>query len=284
MSVEEQAKRVSEKGFQQVDERAYIRDRCPRSEESGLVHPKTKGGIYFRDSDTMDLFMRGDIGSRWHRPTESRFDRAPYQYNKGKQWAGLFDDSYALETQNSLYTKTKNAFLKIRDSFRAKVHHMYQIAAKEDVVFGANRFWIRCKKQISLIADGVFSIECDDIRLKTEVTNISINGHKLDRYVMHTEEMYQDIRTLKSFISQFKTLFDTHVHTGWFGTTLPPLILFPPLELQIQPVAQPQRYRPLPRRILPGEDDLPLLILRDLESVNSATWDYRSDSEWGNNQ
>lgn len=272
MSLQEQAQSVLQTNVElQNPTRLYIRDRCPMPDESGLVHPKTLAGLYLRDSDTIDMFLTGDMGTRWDKQSQSKWDRMKNHNQQGQRWAGVFQESYALETNKSIYLKTKQAFWKVRDSFLQRIQSVFQVSAKEDVAFGGKRLWQRFKEQVVIIALNIFSVETNNLRLKTSHGNIGIQGHYFDKYVLYTEEMYQDILKIKNHLNGLKTVFDTHIH----------------VETNVVPKApQPDPTigdydDPLIKPWPGGEKPLPAALRKEMDAVDECSWDYLSESEWG---
>lgn len=197
----------SSKYEQEMRRRMY-----PAANEVGLMHPDNHSALLLRDSGTIDLFTVPNIGLRIDPTTESAYLYAPKIQNKGQHWAGWFAESFAMESEEEAFFKTRRGFFKFNEFFKGKAKQLWQMMSPQAMVQCAQNLWIFVKTQVHMKADSMFVTETPDHRFETPVTQIGIQGHYLDPFVLFTQEMYDDLVLIKEHLMELEAWANTHNH------------------------------------------------------------------------
>ena len=253
----------------------YGRQRYPLPDEVGIIHPDNKSAILLRDTKTIDIFTPPNMGIRLDAETESIQTMAPNTQVYGDNWAGVFREHFALETEENIYQKSESWYLKVRDKLKIKVNSLMAIMNLKDYVWSGAKWFLKLSRQMSIFVQGVFSVHTSDFRFNVPITKIGVQGHYLDQKVLYTEEIWKDILEIKSHLEGIKVAFDSHTHIAPIGgpTTTPspfhPTV--PELGDYDDPVTGPWPYE---------EDRMDDEVEKELEKFLDDSWEYMSETEW----
>lgn len=251
----------------------YERERYPLGDEVGFVHPDLKASMLIRNTNTIDIFTSNQSGLRLDYETDSLQTAYSNTQHYGDNWAGIFREHFALETEGHIYSKGSSIFTKARDILKGKSKNLFSSMTLGDMVNAGKRFFLRAKTLVSIKVI-LFSVWASDFRFNVSVNNIGIRGHYLDDKVLYTQEMYEDILKIhRHFLSQ-TTLYNMHTHISTFGPTSTPLPTFPTppvLGVYTDPLVKPWPS---------SEPDLPNESKEDIENLEEEKWEFLSQSYW----
>lgn len=234
----------------------------PLADEVGIIHPKNKSAIMIRDTGVIDLMGVPHVGIRIDPKNSAVSTKADHIQNSGECWELLLQDSFVMETEKTIRTKTVDYVSIVRGACRTKAQQLWQVLCKNNIVSYAGTMWSTIKRQLILRVQEFLYVETPEVRLDTEIEKIAIQGHSLDDKVLYTQEMYDDIQSVRQYLIQLKTWADSHVHGTPAGPSTPavaPSPMTPNLGVYASPKVRPWTgppVSPIPRESQEDIDDL----------------------------
>lgn len=186
------------------------RQNYPRADEVGIVHPDNHSGILVRDTGTVDIFAVPHLGLRLDPNTQSLSIFSTKVQEIGDQWAGIFKETFALDAEGAAYVRTPEMHVTIAEKLQAKIKELLEVLVDSE---------------ISIEGGDVITIKTSDLKLEVPVTAIGVQGHYLDKRVLYTQEMYDDLKKLSSYLDELVGWLRTHSHPANLQPPRPP---FPP--------------------------------------------------------